>query len=87
MQKVDTINDIKSFDIDVYVQEFTGKSSAESKSMCDMWDEMPAWMQEMIEDSFEVKAARAAVPASGGLADLVKDEPARHDEFDDDIPF
>ena len=87
MKKVDTINDIKSFDIDVYVKEFTGKSSAESKSMCDMWDEMPAWMQEMIEDSFEVKAARAAVPASGGLADLVKDEPAALDEFDDDIPF
>jgi hypothetical protein len=87
MKKVDTINDIQSFDIDVYAQEFAGKSSAESKSMCDMWDDMPAWMQEMIEDSFEVKAARAATQASGGLADLVKDEPARLDEFDDDIPF
>jgi hypothetical protein len=89
MKKTDTINEIQSFDIDVYVKEFAGESSAESKAMCDIWETMPPWMQEMIEDSFEVKAARAkggaaqTPPATGGLADLAKDDDAEHD----DIPF
>lgn len=57
--------------------------------MCDIWDTMPPWMQEMIEDSFEVKAAQAkggavqTPPATGGLADLAKDDDDEHD----DIPF
>jgi hypothetical protein len=101
MKKADTTNDIQSFDIDVYVQEFTGESSAESKAMCDIWETMPPWMQEMIEESFEMKAARAkgdsaqTPPATGGLADLAKDEPkpkAKKEKeadvpFDDEIPF
>ena len=93
MKKVDTINDIQSFDIDVYAQEFSDESSAESKAMCDMVEVMPPWMQEMIEESFEVKAAHAkgdatqTPPATGGLADLAKDEAKPADEFDDDIPF
>ena len=92
MKKMDTINDIQSFDIDVYVQEFAGESSAESKAMCDIWDTMPSWMQEMIEDSFEVKAAQAkggavpAPPSFGGLADLAK--LSKDDDGEsDNIPF
>jgi len=87
MKKVDTINDIVQFDIDVYCQEWTGESNAESKAMCDIVEDMPPWMKEMIDDSFEVKAAQAKAPAakpaeSGGLADLAKD-----DEAEEDIPF
>ena len=87
MKKVDTINDIVQFDIDVYCQEWTGESNAESKAMCDIVEDMPPWMKEMIDDSFEVKAAQAKAPAakpaeSGGLADLAKDDGA-----EEDIPF
>ena len=98
MKKVDTINDIQSFDIDVYAKEFADESSAESKAMCDMVEVMPPWMQEMIEESFEVKAAQAKggevqtpPPASGGLADLAKPKAKKEKDagvpFDDDIPF
>ena len=52
--------------------------------MCDIVEGMPPWMAEMIEDSFEIKAAQAKAPAKkpaepGGLADLAKE--------DEDIPF
>ena len=96
MKKVDTINDIQSFDIDVYAQEFSDESSDESKAMCDMVEVMPPWMQEMIEESFEMKVARSKgeevqtpPPASGGLADLAKDEakPKAKKEKDDGVPF
>jgi len=89
MKKVATKNDIVQFDIDVYSQEWTG-SNEKSKSMCDIVEEMPPWMKEMIDDSFEVKAAQAKAPAAptkknadtGGLADLATDEIG-----DEDIPF
>jgi len=87
MKKVATKNDIVQFDIDVYCQEWTGQSSAESKDMCDIVEDMPPWMKEMIDDSFEVKAAQAKAPAkknadTGGLADLATDETG-----EEDIPF
>jgi hypothetical protein len=87
MKKAETENDIVQFDIDVYCQEWTGKSDEQSKAMCDIVEDMPGWMKEMIEDSFEVKAAQDKAPAqkpaeSGGLADLAKD-----DEGEEDIPF
>jgi len=89
MKKVATKNDIVQFDIDVYSQEWTG-SNEKSKSMCDIVEEMPPWMKEMIDDSFEIKAAQANAPAekpsaSGGLADLAKDDAPAED--DEDIPF
>ena len=90
MKKTQTINGLHSFDIDVYSQEFVGKSSSESKLMCDMIEDMPPWMQEMIEESFEVRAARskgeqALTPSvSGGLADLTKNN---EDIKDEEIPF
>ena len=87
MKKVATKNDIVQFDIDVYCQEWTGQSNAESKAMCDIVEDMPGWMAEMIELSFEVKAAQAKAPAAkpadtGGLADLATDETG-----EEDIPF
>ena len=82
MKKAPTKNEIAQFDIDVYAQEFTGESNAESKAMCDIIEDMPPWMKEMIDDSFEIAAARAKSPApvtvSGGLADMASEE---------DIPF
>tara|TARA_R110000737_G_scaffold313989_2_gene323563 strand:- start:174 stop:887 length:714 start_codon:yes stop_codon:yes gene_type:complete len=88
MKKADTINDVQLFDIDVYAQEFSGESSDDSKLMCDIVADMPPWLQEMVEDSFEIKAAQANAPAEksvpGGLADLAKDTAAIDD---DDIPF
>jgi len=88
MKKFATQNDIVQFDIDVYCQEWAGESCAESKEMCDIVEDMPPWMAEMIEDSFEVRAAQANAPVqnpaeSGGLADLAKDDALE----DDDIPF
>jgi hypothetical protein len=55
--------------------------------MCDIVEDMPGWMAEMIELSFEVKAAQAKAPAqkpadTGGLADLATDETG-----EEDIPF
>jgi hypothetical protein len=59
--------------------------------MCDIYDEMPDWMKEMIEESLELKAAKekgASKPKpaaeSGGLADLAKDDESEEDE---DVPF
>ena len=60
--------------------------------MCDVWEDMPDWMKEMIEESLELKAAKAKggsqpAPAaeSGGLADLAKDDEDEEDE--EEIPF
>jgi len=89
MKKVATKNDIASFDIDVYCQEWSGESNADSKGMCDIVEDMPPWMKEMIDDSFEVKSAQAKTPKknadSGGLADLASDD--NSDLTEEDIPF
>jgi len=82
--------------IDIYAKEWTGESCQESKDMCDIVEDMPPWMKEMIDQSFEILAAQAKAPAqmtpderkmmapaeSGGLADLAKEEAA-----EEDIPF
>ena len=89
MKKKATQNAVVQFDIDIYAKEWTGESCAESKEMCDIVEGMPPWMKEMIDDSFEIKAAQAKAPAeksvSGGLADLAKDDALAED--DEDIPF
>tara|TARA_R100001079_G_scaffold106341_1_gene74393 strand:+ start:7265 stop:7987 length:723 start_codon:yes stop_codon:yes gene_type:complete len=85
----ETENEQTVFDLDVYAKEFTGESDEESKRMCDVWDDLPDWLKEMIEESFEIKAAREKGgkkddyrPAAGGLSDFQKDQP---DE--DEVPF
>lgn len=90
VKSVKTENEQVAFDLDKYVLEFTGQSCEESKAMCDIYEDMPSWMKEMIEDSFELKAAKeqgSSQPApgpnkSGGLADFSKDDPD-----DGDVPF
>tara|TARA_R110000782_G_scaffold100140_3_gene186144 strand:+ start:920 stop:1621 length:702 start_codon:yes stop_codon:yes gene_type:complete len=81
---VETINEAAEFDIELYCQEFKGNSSAESKKMCDIWEDLPEWMKEEIENSFEVRAAKGSSPASkdNGMSDFTKDE-----DPDEDIPF
>ena len=56
-QKVATKNEQRAFDLEVYCNEFNGKSSPETKLMCDVFDELPAWQQKEIEESFEYQAA------------------------------
>ena len=94
VQKVATKNEQVLFDLDVYNDEFRGKSSDETKAMCDVFADFPEWLQKDIEDSFEHKAAVDEGNASGvtqteavledsgeSLADLASDD----DE--DELPF
>ena len=94
VQKVATKNEQILFDLDVYNDEFRGKSSDVTKAMCDVFDGFPEWLQKDIEDSFEHKAALDEGNASGvtqteavledsneSLADLASDD----DE--DKLPF
>ena len=57
IQVVETFNDKQSFDMDLYCNEFKGKSSPETKAMCDIFDSLPPWQQTDIESSYEYKAA------------------------------
>ena len=94
VQKVATKNEQILFDLDVYNDDFRGKSSDVTKAMCDVFDGFPEWLQKDIEDSFEHKAALDEGNASGvtqteavledsneSLADLASDD----DE--DKLPF
>ena len=90
---IETINETQDFDVEVYCQEWTGQSSAESKKMCDIFETLPPWLKEEISTSKEVTTAQqnASTPAQpaaptapqqgGGLADLSSDDK------DEDIPF
>jgi len=91
VKSIETENDQVAFDLDIYSKEFIGESCKESKAMCDIFEEMPGWMKEMIEESLELKAAKEKggskpTPAaeSGGLADLAKDDEPEEEE---DVPF
>ena len=89
-KKVDTINDIEDFDVEIYCKEWTGESSEESKKMCDIFETLPPWLQEEITTSQEVEKAQGTRPPTpppapqqgGGLADL-----SSNDKNDDNIPF
>ena len=92
-KKTATINAGIIFDLDIYCQEFSDDSTDETKAMCDIFDGLPEWQQNLIEESFELQAAKATgtsfetdQPASSGLADLAKDEPTK-EVTEDDIPF
>jgi hypothetical protein len=89
VQKVDTNNTQESFDMDIYCDEFRGKSSAESKAMCDIFDSLPPWQQEDIESSYEYKAATGNSSEPSESEDLAKlnDQAAQEmnsPNFDDD---
>ena len=92
-KKTETVNAGIIFDLDVYGEEWSGDSTEQTKAMCDIYDGLPEWQQNLIEESFELKGAKesgssfeTSEPAKSGLADLAKDEPVKT-VTDEDIPF
>ena len=101
-KKVATVNDQQVFDIEDYCKEFSGESDEASKKACDIFEELPRFMQwqiggcdeqgkEPVEPCFEVQAA---MKKGGGAAAPVAEEPApapepavAEEDFEDDIPF
>ena len=97
-KKVATVNDQVMFDLEDYCKEFSGDSCDESKAACDIFADLPAFLCEMIDGSFEIAAAYSkgrkaeaeAGESKGGLAAMssAKKKPAAVEDFeDDDIPF
>jgi len=95
-KKVATVNDQVMFDLEDYCKEFSGDSCDESKAACDIFADLPAFLCEMIDGSFEIAAAYSkgrkaeASESQGGLAAMssAKKKPAVVEDFeDDDIPF
>ena len=94
-QKVPTKNEQRAFDLEVYCNEFNGNSSPETKLMCDVFDELPAWQQKEIEESFEYLAANDnnAAPTQTVSAAVASDnletisEEGSQGLKDDEIPF
>lgn len=83
VQKVETHNDTLIFDLDVYCDEFRGKSSDETKAMCDVFESLNDWHQRDIEASYELIAAKEQFEETP-VEDLVENK----DDFkDDNIPF
>jgi hypothetical protein len=83
VQKVETHNDTLIFDLDVYCDEFRGKSSDETKAMCDVFESLNDWHQRDIEASYELIAAKEQFEETP-VEDLVENT----DDFkDDNIPF
>jgi hypothetical protein len=81
--------------LEVYCNEFNGKSSPETKLMCDVFDELPAWQQKEIEESFEYQAANDSdsAPTQTVSASVASDnletisEEGSQGLKSDDIPF
>jgi|TARA_R100000479_G_scaffold168880_1_gene110185 hypothetical protein len=97
-KKSTTKNEQVVFDLEEYVKEFSGDSCKASKAMCDVFEDLPPFMQEMIQNSFEYKGAerkglakqQSSSSSSEGLASVAKkkkDEEVVDDFIDDDIPF
>jgi len=94
-KKTETVNEQSLFDLEDYCKEFSGESCEESKSACDMFADLPAFLCEMVDQSYEIAAAyakgrKAEVGESkGGLAAMaaVKKTAAPVEDFNDDIPF
>ena len=96
-KKSTTKNEQEVFDLEEYVKEFSGESCAASKRMCDVFEGLPPFIHDMIQSSFEYKAAErkglakeTATPAdpNAGLAGVAKKKEQFVDDFiDDDIPF
>jgi len=93
-KKIATINESRVFVLDDYIREFTGKSDAQSKLMCDYFEELAPFQRDLVVGSddgrvqpcFELQAAKKVdgptPPAPG--PDSSKDD---DDDFEDDIPF
>ena len=77
----ETINEAVVFDLDVYCDEFNGNSNDDTKAMCDVFDNLPEFLQNDISESFELLAAKENSDS--------EDSPAEETDadFDDKIPF
>tara|TARA_A100000171_G_C2129677_1_gene145866 strand:- start:828 stop:1490 length:663 start_codon:yes stop_codon:yes gene_type:complete len=86
VQTQDTHNAVQAFDIDVYAKEYYDMGE-DTKAMVNIYETLPEWMQNMLDESFEVlagkkKGGNAPVEkSSGGLEDFKKDE------VEENIPF
>tara|TARA_R100001082_G_scaffold109608_2_gene87162 strand:- start:925 stop:1572 length:648 start_codon:yes stop_codon:yes gene_type:complete len=74
----ETINEAVVFDLDVFCNEFDGNSNDETKAMCDVFDGLPEFIQNDINESFELLAAKK---------EESQQEDTSNDFADDEIPF
>lgn len=91
-KKVATTNEQVVFDLEDYCREFSGKSNKASKKACDVFEELPRFLQwqiagcdepgkEKIDPCFELQAA---LDKKGVEAEEPVEETK---DFEDDIPF
>lgn len=91
-QKVATHNEQRAFDLELYCDEYKGNSTAATKAMCDVHDELPQWQQDEIAESFEFKAANDNAPRAASTAAAIDNLETISEEGsqtlkDDEIPF
>ena len=98
IQKVASVNEQIMFDLDVYCDEFNGKTSDSTKAMCDTFDSLTTWQQNDIESSFELIAAKekgdrqmgteaAASDPEQNLSDLASNDDNDDQNIEAKIPF
>jgi len=99
VEKIATINPQLIFDLDVYCNEFNGKTNDSTKAMCDVYEELPVWQQGDIESSFELIAAKNTgtsqeeravkedVQEQEGLSDLASNDADDDANIEAKIPF
>tara|TARA_A100001015_G_scaffold209895_1_gene235120 strand:- start:7322 stop:8089 length:768 start_codon:yes stop_codon:yes gene_type:complete len=98
---IDTENEKKSFDLDIYLNHLKDPKTEGGEGMADMFDTFPDWLQNKIKDSYEYKKA-VGTSTETSMSDEVSkltDEAAQSNspDFDDtedndkltndDIPF
>lgn len=77
LRQLPTVNEQVVFDLEDYLKEFSGESCPESKRACDIFDELPRFIQhriagcdevgrEFIPPCFEMQAALKRAETSGG---------------------
>jgi hypothetical protein len=95
-KKVPTENERVIFDLEDYIDEFTGKSNEKSKKACDIFEDLPFFVKwqiagcdepnkEKIDPCFELQAAMsksASQPVAAAPAAQVIEE-----DFEEDVPF
>ena len=98
---VDTENEKRSFDLDVFCNFKKDPATPGGKAMSDMFDTFPDWQQGKIEDSYEYKAAvgKSTDTSMSDEVSKLTDEAAQSNSpnfddtennnklTDDDIPF
>ena len=99
IEKIATVNEQIMFDLDVYCDEFNGKTNDSTKAMCDTFDSLTVWQQNDIESSFELIAAKNTgtsqeeravkedVQEQEGLSDLASNDADDDANIEAIIPF